>query len=149
MHAHTFTGEGKPAVLLDVMRACGALMTKTPEAASFVYRTLSNAREFLLQELVSVRLASCRSSLLMISVQSSRANGEAYTRDLLTAAILLQTIGVFHEDPTERQRSSIFHGFLVKARYDADHMSTRNLTDVTISFSLFHRRYYGVRFGRQ
>jgi len=117
VHAHTFTGEGKPPVLLDVMRACGALLSKTPEAASFIYRTLLNAREFLLQELVIMRFAWCGSGLLIISVQSTRADDEAYTRDLLTAAILLQAIGTFHEDAAERRKSSVFHGFLVKVRH--------------------------------
>jgi len=35
------------------------------------------------------------------------------TRDLLCATTLIQTIGLFHEDVTERQNSHLFHSMLL------------------------------------
>jgi hypothetical protein len=56
IHASTFTVEGKPEVLLDAMRACGALYVKSPEAVSFVTEVLASARDTLVSEFVGFYL---------------------------------------------------------------------------------------------
>jgi hypothetical protein len=51
--AATFTLDAKPQLLVDAVRACGALYVKTKRATEFVKRTLASSRERLSYELVS------------------------------------------------------------------------------------------------
>ena len=116
VHAPTFTVEGRPPILLDTMRACGALFMKTRKSAAFVKQSLANTREVLLKELVSTDLAWAECTTNHNALQASCTNNDAYVRDLLTATILLQTMGLFHQDPAERHKAAVFHGILTTAR---------------------------------
>ncbi|KAF9453936.1 hypothetical protein P691DRAFT_811707 [Macrolepiota fuliginosa MF-IS2] len=95
VHAPTFRAEKKSPVLLSAMQACGALFVGTKRATDFISRTLSCARETLVQDFAK------KSTDLLDQIQ------------LILAVVLLQTIGLFHKDMDQRASSSIYHGMLV------------------------------------
>ncbi|EPQ57605.1 hypothetical protein GLOTRDRAFT_39318 [Gloeophyllum trabeum ATCC 11539] len=95
IHGPTWEMEGKPAVLLDAMYACGALYVKTRKAANFVTKVLDASRETLLQEF------------------TRELNDTTDQIHLILAVSLLQTIGLFHQKASQRATSSIYHGMLV------------------------------------
>ncbi|TFK53938.1 hypothetical protein OE88DRAFT_1805780 [Heliocybe sulcata] len=95
IHGPTWRMEGKPAVLINAMHACGALYVKTRKAACFVTKVLDESREVLLQEFAR----EPRSTTDQIH--------------LILAVSLLQTIGLFHQKASQRAASNIYHGMLV------------------------------------
>ncbi|KAL0956223.1 hypothetical protein HGRIS_002379 [Hohenbuehelia grisea] len=95
VHAGTFKAEGKPQILLSAMQACGALFVKTRKAATFITNTLTSAREILVQEFATYPTDSTDQVHLILAV------------------VLLQTIGLFHQQQNQRASSSIYHGMLI------------------------------------
>ncbi|KZT24208.1 hypothetical protein NEOLEDRAFT_1242675 [Neolentinus lepideus HHB14362 ss-1] len=95
IHGPTWRMDGKPAVLINAMHACGALYVKTRKAAYFVTKVLDESREVLLQEFAR----EPRSTTDQIH--------------LILAVSLLQTIGLFHQKASQRAASNIYHGMLV------------------------------------
>ncbi|KAF8893927.1 fungal-specific transcription factor domain-containing protein [Infundibulicybe gibba] len=95
VHVATFSLQNKPPVLLSAMYACGALFVKTKKAANFISNTLTSAREALVQEF------------------AKNPTNSADQFHLILAVVLLQTIGLFHQQSDQRAFSSIYHGMLV------------------------------------
>ncbi|KAF8070356.1 fungal-specific transcription factor domain-containing protein [Lyophyllum atratum] len=95
VHATTFGSDEKPPVLLGAMQACGALFVKTRKASMFITKTLASAREALVQEF------------------AKNPTDSSDQIHLILAVVLLQTIGLFHQQPDQRASSSIYHGMLV------------------------------------
>ncbi|GLB37314.1 putative GAL4-like Zn(II)2Cys6 (or C6 zinc) binuclear cluster DNA-binding domain [Lyophyllum shimeji] len=95
VHATTFSSDQKPPVLLGAMQACGALFVKTRKASMFITKTLASAREALVQEF------------------AKNPTDSSDQIHLILAVVLLQTIGLFHQQPDQRASSSIYHGMLV------------------------------------
>ena len=59
LHVPTWNLERKPAILLRVMQACGALFVKTQLASNFVSATLSSTQQTLMQEMVRATSVLC------------------------------------------------------------------------------------------
>lgn len=95
VHATTFRSQVKSPVLLSAMQACGALYVRTRKASTFITTTLASARDALIQDFAKNPTDS------MDQIQ------------LILAVVLLQTIGLFHQQPEQRVSSSIYHGMLV------------------------------------
>ncbi|KAF7984263.1 hypothetical protein HWV62_16106 [Athelia sp. TMB] len=95
VHPATWDEKGKPNVLLGAAKACGALFVKTRQARSFVSRKLSAAREDLVHEFAK----NPTESLDQVH--------------LIMATVLMQTIGLFHQQADQRASSHIYHGMLV------------------------------------
>ncbi|KAF9467338.1 fungal-specific transcription factor domain-containing protein [Collybia nuda] len=95
VHPSTFSPDNKPPILLCAMYACGALYVKTRKAAVFISQTLASAREALVQEF------------------AKNPTDSSDQIHLILAVVLLQTIGLFHQQPDQRASSSIYHGMLV------------------------------------
>lgn len=96
VHPASFTSiKGKSPVLQSAMQACGALYVKTKKASQFIQRTLSEAREVLIDEL------------------TCNPTDPELQASLLVAVVLLQTIGFFHEDTGLRQASNMYHEKIV------------------------------------
>ncbi|KAG6812541.1 hypothetical protein H0H92_002310 [Tricholoma furcatifolium] len=94
-HTTTFASDHRPPVLLGAMQACGALFVKTRKASEFITKTLAAAREALVQEF------------------AKNPTDSSDQIHLILAVVLLQTIGLFHQQPDQRASSSIYHGMLV------------------------------------
>lgn len=62
VHAGTFRKEDTSEVLLNALRACGALFVKTPKAMMFVAEVLSSSRDLLVHEFVSLYINTGRSA---------------------------------------------------------------------------------------
>ncbi|TFK44484.1 fungal-specific transcription factor domain-containing protein [Crucibulum laeve] len=95
IHAPTFRGEKTSPVLLSAMQACGALYVRTRKAADFVTNTLASARDALIQDF------------------ARNPNDSLDQMQLILAVVLLQTIGLFHQQSDQRASSNIYHGMLV------------------------------------
>ncbi|KXN90128.1 Zinc finger protein klf1 [Leucoagaricus sp. SymC.cos] len=95
VHAPTFRAEEKSPLLLSAMQACGALFVGTRRATDFISKTLAYARETLVHDFAK------KSTDFIDQIQ------------LILAVVLLQTIGLFHQDMDQRASSSIYHGMLV------------------------------------
>ncbi|KAG7445659.1 uncharacterized protein BT62DRAFT_171823 [Guyanagaster necrorhizus] len=95
VHPSTWMTEDKPPILLRAMQACGALFVKTRRAANFITETLSSTRDVLIQEFTKV------------------SSGPKEQDFLILAAVLLQTIGLFHQRADLRVSSNVYHGMLV------------------------------------
>ncbi|RDB24817.1 hypothetical protein Hypma_008007 [Hypsizygus marmoreus] len=95
VHGTLFSSERKPPVLLSAMQACGALFVKTRKASIFISKILFSAREALVQEFAKKLTDTCDQMHLILAV------------------VLLQTIGLFHQQPDQRASSSVYHGMLV------------------------------------
>lgn len=95
IHIPTLRFELKPPIMLRAMQACGALFVKTPVAQTFVEKTLDTSREFLIRDLTRPSSDSKRQIHAIMTL------------------ILLQTIGLFHQDSQQRASSNIYHGMLV------------------------------------
>ncbi|KIL68871.1 hypothetical protein M378DRAFT_184747 [Amanita muscaria Koide BX008] len=94
VHVPTFNQGSVPPVLLNAMRACGALFVRTRRAMQFILDILASAREMLLQEFAK--------------------NPEDLQDQihLILAVVLLQTIGLFHQQPDQRASSNTYHHML-------------------------------------
>ncbi|KAF8258819.1 fungal-specific transcription factor domain-containing protein [Lactarius quietus] len=95
MHIPTLRFELKPPMMLRAMQACGALFVKTPVAQAFVERTLGTYRETIIRDLTK-----------------PSTDPKHHIHSIMTL-VLLQTIGLFHQDPQQRASSNIYHGMLV------------------------------------
>ncbi|TFK52658.1 hypothetical protein OE88DRAFT_1644270 [Heliocybe sulcata] len=85
VHRASWSLEGKPLILLNAMRVCGALFAKTEAAQHFISETLMTSRETLISEF-------------------SHKRGDAVEQGhLIMAVALLQT----------RTSSNIYHGMVV------------------------------------
>ncbi|EIN12093.1 hypothetical protein PUNSTDRAFT_99509 [Punctularia strigosozonata HHB-11173 SS5] len=94
-HATTLSSAEKPPILLDAIRACGALYVKTGRAFAFTKRVLESTREALAKE---------------FATHPTDSDEQIY---LVLAVSLLQNIGLFHQQSDVRTISNIFHGMLV------------------------------------
>ncbi|KAF7795522.1 hypothetical protein EIP86_006684 [Pleurotus ostreatoroseus] len=95
MHVGTFTVDGKPAILIAAMQACGALYVRTHAAMKFIDDTLASARDQLVGEFAKI---------------PTRWEDQVH---LILAVVLLQTIGLFHQRPQQRSHSNLYHSMLV------------------------------------
>ncbi|KAF8629187.1 hypothetical protein AX17_005772 [Amanita inopinata Kibby_2008] len=102
VHLPTFNAGSAPPILLDAMYACGALFVKTRRAMHFILKTLASAREILVQEF------------------AKNPTDSAEQIHLILAVVLLQTIGLFHQQSDQRASSSIYHSMLVVMIQRAD-----------------------------
>ncbi|KAF8499572.1 fungal-specific transcription factor domain-containing protein [Russula emetica] len=95
IHTPTLRFEIKPQVFIRAMQACGAIFIKTPVAQAFVEKTLG----------------TCRNLIRDFDKPSLDPKYKSYINVTL---LLLQTIGLFHQDPQQRAQSSINHGIVVQ-----------------------------------
>uniref|UniRef100_D8Q9H2 Zn(2)-C6 fungal-type domain-containing protein n=1 Tax=Schizophyllum commune (strain H4-8 / FGSC 9210) TaxID=578458 RepID=D8Q9H2_SCHCM len=95
VHIPTFKLDECPEILRNAVFACGALFVKTRKAASYITQALGTTRELLLHEFAK--------DPHNIHEQST----------LITAVALLQTIGLFHQRPSERASATIYHGMQI------------------------------------
>ncbi|KAF7422889.1 hypothetical protein PC9H_011053 [Pleurotus ostreatus] len=95
LHSSTWKVDGKPPILILAMQACGALFVKTRTALNFINDVLSSTRDTLIQEFTK---------------NPSDSNEQM---DLIMAVVLLQTIGLFHQQADQRVSSNVYHGMLV------------------------------------
>jgi hypothetical protein len=82
-------------MFLRAMQACGAIFVKTPVAQAFVEKTLSTCQELIRD----------------FDKPSPDPNYQKYINITL---LLLQTIGLFHQDPQQRASSIMTHLFVVQ-----------------------------------
>jgi len=101
-------------MLLRAMQACGALFYKTPVAKAFVEKVLGTSRNSLICEFVRVEVQLVmRLTVSLRLLQSEPSKDPKHQIHSIVTLILLQTIGLFHQDPQQRASSNIFHGMLV------------------------------------
>ena len=114
LHTPTLRFELKPPMLLRAMQACGALFYKTPVAKAFVEKVLGTSRNSLICEFVRVEVQLVmRLTVSLRLLQSEPSKDPKHQIHSIVTLILLQTIGLFHQDPQQRASSNIFHGMLV------------------------------------
>ncbi|KAJ7647571.1 hypothetical protein FB45DRAFT_893814 [Roridomyces roridus] len=95
VHAPTFDLTGKPPYMLKSMKACGALFVKTKKANSYITTALAAVREGLAQAF------------------DQTLTERADQVHLIIAVVLLETIGLFHQDPDERDSTNLYHELVV------------------------------------
>ena len=106
--------ELKPPMLLRAMQACGAIFIKTPVAQAFVEKTLGSSRDMLVQEFVRSHFQLLSGSTFNSNlIQNKPSLDPKHQIHIIMTLILLQTIGLFHQDPQQRASSNIYHGMLV------------------------------------
>ncbi|KAI0674809.1 fungal-specific transcription factor domain-containing protein [Trametes maxima] len=96
VHVPTFLqGEHRNPKLITAMQACGAMYANTPTAARFIEQVLANLRDGVIADLST--------------------NTKTYDEIVLLtlASSLVQTIGLFHRDSSQRARSNVYHGMIV------------------------------------
>ncbi|KAJ3787291.1 hypothetical protein GGU10DRAFT_309370 [Lentinula aff. detonsa] len=92
VHVPSFSPEGKPTFLINVMQACGAMFVESKAAAMFISTTLKVSRRILSE---------------ILSRDSLTVEDEL---NVILAVVLLHTLGMFHEDAEERATSGLYHG---------------------------------------
>ncbi|KAK0203014.1 hypothetical protein DFS33DRAFT_1263282 [Desarmillaria ectypa] len=108
VHLATWSADRKPSILVRAMKACGALFVKTKQAATFIEETLSS-RNLLVQEFV--RPGTQYSSGIDACTQAAKP---IIDQDfLILAVVLLQTVGLFHQDAEQQVITSVYHQMLV------------------------------------
>ncbi|EMD37597.1 hypothetical protein CERSUDRAFT_114245 [Gelatoporia subvermispora B] len=95
IHLPTWCEIGKPPILLSAMRACGALYVRTRAATDYIDSTLASARDELIAEFAQ-----------------NPKDHEQQTY-LALAAVLIQTIGLFHGQHEQRASSTVYHGMIM------------------------------------
>ncbi|KAF8637940.1 hypothetical protein AX16_010573 [Volvariella volvacea WC 439] len=95
VHAATFDASKKPPILVSAMQACGALFMRTKKSAQYITKVLAASREILDREFTKQELSPMEQT------------------DLVLAVVLLQTIGLFHQEAEERSTSVYYHSMLV------------------------------------
>ncbi|KAJ6593637.1 fungal-specific transcription factor domain-containing protein [Mycena capillaripes] len=95
VHSATFKLEDKPSYLLTSMKACGALFIRTHNASVYIKESLAAVRDGLAQAFTKTLTEPIEQVHLLIAV------------------VLLQTIGLWHQNPDERATSSFYHTMLV------------------------------------
>ncbi|KAI0644614.1 fungal-specific transcription factor domain-containing protein [Trametes meyenii] len=96
VHVPTFLqGEHRNPKLVTAMQACGAMYANTPTAARFIEQVLANLRDGVVADLST--------------------NTKTYDEIVLLtlASSLVQTIGLFHRDSSQRAKSNVYHGMIV------------------------------------
>lgn len=93
------------------IKACGALFVRTRKAATYIKDSLAAAREGLAQAFVSN--TSRMTDEVNSSAQAQTSSEPTDQVHLVIAVVLLQTIGLFHQNPDERATSNLYHGMLV------------------------------------
>jgi hypothetical protein len=123
LHAPSWTAEGKPQILIDAMRACGALYDRNRRAAAFIVSTLAIARDTLPGYFVSntPRLFLCTELSLTgavplppIRVVQAKQYTPLDQRYLLISVTLFQAVGLFHQKAETRASHNVFHRMLVQ-----------------------------------
>ncbi|KAF7375935.1 Fungal-trans domain-containing protein [Mycena sanguinolenta] len=92
VHTPTFTMEDNPPYLLKAMKACGAVFVRTRKASTYITDSLAAAREGLSQ------------GILMDPTEQVH---------LVIAVVLLQAVGLWHQQQGERALSRLYHTMLV------------------------------------
>ncbi|PBK65814.1 hypothetical protein ARMSODRAFT_1021852 [Armillaria solidipes] len=92
VHPATWSADYKPSILIRAMQACGALFVKTKQAATFIKETLSS-RNLLIPEFAG--------------------KPEIDRNFIILAVVLLQTVGLFHQDAEQQVTTSVYHHMLV------------------------------------
>lgn len=95
IHRPTWRMEGKPAILIRAMQACGALFVKGFSALDFVNQTLVDSQEALILEF-SKPCCSLKDQVFLI-----------------LAAVLLQSIGLLRPQSHQNSSTKMYHGILV------------------------------------
>lgn len=95
IHTPTLRFEIKPQAFIRAMQACGAVFVKTPVAQAFVEKTLGTCRD-LIRDFDKPSLDPKYKSYINVTL------------------LLLQTIGLFHQDLQQRTQSTINHGIVVQ-----------------------------------
>ncbi|KAJ7647570.1 hypothetical protein FB45DRAFT_893806 [Roridomyces roridus] len=95
LHVPTCDLIGKPIWLVKSMKSCGALFVKTKKANDFIISAMAEVREQISQALPQ---------------SSTDLTDQLH---LVTAIGLLQTIGLFHQNPYERAMSTLYHDLAV------------------------------------
>ncbi|KAK2467849.1 hypothetical protein APHAL10511_000144 [Amanita phalloides] len=119
-HLPTFNLGNAPPILLNAMRACGALYVKTRRAMQFILQTLASARETLLQEFAK---------------NPTDSSEQIY---LILAVVLLQTIGLFHQQANQRASSNTYHSMLVMMIQNAGLITKNTLWHPTSTDKVSH-----------
>jgi len=84
-------------MIVRAMQACGAIFVKTPVAQAFVEKMLGTSRD-------------------MVHEFAKPSKEPKHQIHVIMTLLLLQTIGLFHQDPQQRASSNIYHGMLVLVR---------------------------------
>ncbi len=114
IHTPTLRFEIKPQAFIRAMQACGAIFVKTPVAQAFVEKTLSTSRE-LIRDFVRVYLVLVAWSTFSLPLLQDKPSPDPkYKSYINITLLLLQTIGLFHQDPQQRAQSSVNHGIIVQ-----------------------------------
>jgi hypothetical protein len=101
-------------MFIRAMQACGALFVKTPVAQAFVEKTLDTCEE-LVHEFVRVHLQLVAESVLSSPLlQDKPSPVHKYKSYINITLLLLQTIGIFHQDPQRRASSVVYHRVVVQ-----------------------------------
>ncbi|KAJ6497822.1 fungal-specific transcription factor domain-containing protein [Mycena sanguinolenta] len=95
VHTPTFTMEDNPPYLLKAMKACGAVFVRTRKASTYITESLAAAREGLSQAFANTMMKPTEQLHLVIAV------------------VLLQAVGLWHQQANERALSRLYHTMLV------------------------------------
>jgi len=116
VHTPTLRVELKPPMIVRAMQACGAIFVKTPVAQAFVEKMLAKSRD-MVHEFVRAHLQLVSDSTFsLIFIQAKPSPEPRHQVHVIMTLLLLQTIGLFHQDPQQRASSNIYHGMLVLVR---------------------------------
>jgi hypothetical protein len=94
------------------MKACGALFVRTQKASTYINEYFAVAREGLAKAFVCSKIGSSDTVYLLIP-QAKALSDSTEQVYLVIAVILLQSIGLSHQNSDERAASSIYHAMLV------------------------------------
>ena len=98
------------------MQACGAIFVKTPVAQAFVEKMLGTSRD-MVHEFVRAPLELLFDSAFSLNfMQATPSKEPKHQLHVIMTLLLLQTVGLFHQNPQQRASSSIYHGMLVSVR---------------------------------
>jgi hypothetical protein len=101
-------------MFIRAMQACGALFVKTPVAQAFMEKTLDTCEE-LIRDFVRVHLQLVAESVLSPPLLQDKPSPiHKYQSYIIITLILLQTIGLFHQDPQRRASSIMYHRVVVQ-----------------------------------
>ncbi|KIJ57270.1 hypothetical protein M422DRAFT_238865 [Sphaerobolus stellatus SS14] len=98
VHEGTWRVDDKPAILLRVMQACGALFVRTTQACNFIWETLITTDKDIAQAFATLQADPISDPLQQLY--------------LAVALALLQSLAMFHENASERKVASTSSGML-------------------------------------
>lgn len=93
VHIPTWRSDDKPEILTKAMQLCGALYVKSPESEKFVAEVLKGGRE----------------EIIMNFVRQVDPIHQSY---LILAIVLMQTVGLFHQQAEQRHSSAMYHAMV-------------------------------------